>query len=176
MFQVAISNRGQMQKLNASNFLDQLKPVKANASSENFERRNSYDTFQTSRNVQCPKLDGTSFLSQLRTSNNSSFQPQRQRDTFSNPSLTEAHSTTFPITVSALPLLKVMLRGKVRKQFVLFKTRVGVLYQIYLISAGQARTACVLNGLKTPILYEFIVEVILKITLSKPRKSRVKFM
>ncbi|CAB4022002.1 Hypothetical predicted protein, partial [Paramuricea clavata] len=92
---VAISNHGQMQKLNASSFLDQLK---VNASSENFERRNSYDTFQTSRNVQCPKLDGTSFLNQLRTSNNASFQPQQQRDTISNPSRTEAHSTTFPIT------------------------------------------------------------------------------
>ncbi|CAB4011055.1 Hypothetical predicted protein, partial [Paramuricea clavata] len=84
-----------MQKLNASSFLDQLK---VNASSENFERRNSYDTFQTSRNVQCPKLDGSSFLNQLRTSNNASFQPQQQRDTISNPSHTEAHSTTFPIT------------------------------------------------------------------------------
>ena len=42
-----------------------------------------------------------------------------------------------------------------------------MLYQI-------SRTASVLNGLKNEPSYEFICEVILKATLSKPRKSIAK--
>ena len=96
-----------MPKLNALNFLEELKANKSRPN-ERLERRNSYEKFQTSRNVQSSIKDETSF-NQLRTSGNP--EPQHRRDILNNPTLTEAHSTTGHAVVSIYCITSRLLRS-----------------------------------------------------------------